>query len=66
MAREREGYRDMLEKLSEDYPNTMTKKQASEALGVSFHHLQKIIANKHITVVDGKIPIGSVVRYLCG
>ena len=27
---------------------------------------QKMIANKHITESDGKIPIGSVAKYLCG
>ncbi len=63
---EKKGYREMLLMLSEKYPNTMTKKQASEALGVSFPRLQKIIAHKRISVVDGKIPIGSVASYLCG
>ncbi|MGM9551956.1 MAG: hypothetical protein ACI3XA_06825 [Clostridia bacterium] len=66
MSREREGYREMLMYLAERYPMTMTKKQAREALGVSFTHLQKMIENKHIVVVDGKIPIGSVAKYLCG
>ena len=66
MSREREGYREMLMFLAEKYPMTMTKKQAMEALGVSFTHLQKMIANKHITESDGKIPIGSVAKYLCG
>lgn len=63
---EKAGYREMLLMLSEKYPNTLTKKQASEALGVSFPHLQGIIARKHLSVVDGKIPIGSVANYLCG
>lgn len=66
MSREREGYREMLMFLAEKYPMTLTKKQASEALGVSFTHLQKMIRNKHITECDGKIPIGSVAKYLCG
>lgn len=56
----------MLMLLAEKYPMTMTKKQAAEALGVSYTHLQRMIAKKHITEMDNKIPIGSVAKYLCG
>ena len=60
MAREKEGYRVMLSILLEKYPPTMTRNQAAEALGVSLPHLRRIIQKNHITIQDGKIPVGSV------
>lgn len=66
MSREKEGYREILSILLEKYPPTLTRKQTAEALGVSVTHLNRIILNRHITVKDGKIPIGSVASYLCG
>lgn len=66
MAREKEGYRDMLVLLLEKYPATLSRVQAGEILSISQPHLRKLIQKKHITVKDGKIPIGSIASYLCG
>ena len=66
MSREKENFRIVLQFLSEKYPMMMTKVQASEALGISKPHLDKVIRNNHIKLQDGKIPIGSVASYLCG
>ncbi len=66
MPREKPGYRDMLELLMKDYPPTMSKTLASNALGVSRTHLDKIIGKGKIKVSDGKIAIGQIASYLCG
>ena len=66
MAREKQGYRDILSMLMEQYPATMTRLMAAEILNVSPKHLRKIIKKGHIKVQDGKIPIGSIASYLCG
>ena len=68
MAREKEGYRDMLYFLSEvkKLPLAMNKGQVCDALNVSREHLSVMISKGHIKVVDSKIPIGSVANYLCG
>ena len=66
MAREKQGYRDMLSLLMEKYPATMTKRTAAVAVGVSYSHMCEIVKKGHIKVQDGKIPIGSVASYLCG
>lgn len=66
MAREAEGYRDMLMVLMEKYPATLTRQMAQEVLGISYPTLRKAIKEKRITVQNGKIPIGSIARYLCG
>ena len=68
MSREKQGYREMLCFLINDksLPMTLTKKQAAEALDVSLTHLNTIISKGHLKIQDGKIPIGSLARYLCG
>ena len=66
MAREKQGYRDMLYILMEKYPATMTRGMVAQVIGVSPRHLSEIIKKGHIKVQDGKIPIGSVASYLCG
>lgn len=66
MAREKQGYRDMLSILMEKYPATMTRGMVAQVIGVFPRHLSEIIKKGHIKVQDGKIPIGSVASYLCG
>ena len=66
MAREKEGYREMLVFVSERYGMTLQKKEACEALSVSMPHLNKMIDKGIIKCTCGKIPIGSVVSFLCG
>lgn len=66
MAREKDGYRDMLVLLMEQYPMTLSKTQAARALNIGKEKLYELIRKKHITVQDGKIPIGSIASYLCG
>jgi len=64
---EKQGYREMLGFLTDKgYGMTLSKKETQELLNVSHTHLAKIIARGHIKIVDNKIPIGSVARYLCG
>lgn len=64
--REKQGYRDMLSLLMERYPNTLTRTQAAECLGISRQYLGEIIQKGHIKIQDSKIPIGSIASYLCG
>ncbi|MBQ8390941.1 MAG: hypothetical protein IJX50_00140 [Clostridia bacterium] len=45
---------------------TLSRKEAQEVLGVSHTHLAKMINRGHIKLIDNKIPLGSVARYLCG
>lgn len=66
MPREKEGYREILMFISEKYGMTLQKKEACEALGVSLPHLNKMIKQGEIKFTYGKIPIGSIVSYLCG
>ena len=66
MPREKEGYRDMLSILMERYPMLLTKKQVCEILDLSFQTVCKLIAKGKLTCDAGKIPIGSLARYLCG
>lgn len=67
MAREKEGFREVLSFLMEkEYPAMLTRVQVGEILGISQPHLRKLIQKKHIAVCDGKIPIGSVASYICG
>lgn len=64
---EKQGYREMLAFLSErGYKMTLSRKEAQEVLGVSHTHLAKMISRGHIKLIDNKIPLGSVARYLCG
>ena len=66
MPREKEGYREILMFMSEKYGMTLQKKEACEALGVSMPHLNKMIKQGAIKFSCGKVPIGSMVSYLCG
>lgn len=66
MGREKEGFREILMMLKESYPLLLSKCETCKALGVSKPHLDKLIASGKITFADGKVPIGSVARYLCG
>ena len=68
MAREKEGYRDMLMFLNETkkLPLLLNRGQACEALGISRDYLAVLIAKGDIKLLNSKIPIGSVARYLCG
>ena len=68
MAREKEGYREMLMFLSETkkLPLLMNRGQACEALGISRDYLAVLIAKGHIKLSGNKIPLGSVAGYLCG
>lgn len=66
MAREKNGYREMLEFLAKDHPLTMTQKEAAECIGVSAPHMRKLVVMGKIKVVCGKVPIGSVANFLCG
>lgn len=66
MPREKEGYRDMLSILMEQYPMLLTKKEVCEMLGLSFNTLAKLIARGKLTCDAGKVPIGSLAKYLCG
>ena len=66
MAREKAGYREMIEFISEKYPMAMTQKEAAECIGVSLPHIRKLIRNGKIKFVCGKVPIGSVASFLCG
>ena len=43
MAREKQGYREILSMLMEQYPATKTRLMAAEILNVSPKHLRKII-----------------------
>ena len=65
MAREKEGYREMLSMLMEKYPALLTNGQAAEALGCSRRHFYNIVKRGHIKVKDGKVPIGAIASYLC-
>ena len=61
------GYRETLELLAEKHPMTVTQKDTAKILGCSLSHLKDTIIKKgHIKVVDGKIPLGSIARYICG
>ena len=66
MPREKEGYREMLALLCAKHPMLMSKKEACPILGISIPHLNKLIAQDKITYDNGKIPIGSIAKYLCG
>lgn len=65
MAREKDGFRELLEILMEKYPPTLSREAACEAIGCSPRHLYNIIKRGHIKVKDGKIPIGAIASYLC-
>lgn len=66
MPSEKEGYREILAVLADEYPLMLTRLQVCEILGISQPHLRKLIQKKRIAVKDGKIPIGSVISYSCG
>lgn len=70
MAREREGFRDMLSFLAQErnIPLVMSRCQAAEALKISRTSLNALIADGYIKVdrETNKIPIGSLAKYLCG
>lgn len=65
MAREKDGFRELLEILMEKYPMLLSKGEACDALGCSRDHLRTVIMRGHIKVKDGKIPIGAIASYLC-
>lgn len=66
MLLQREGYYEMLVKLSEDgVPATMTLGKACEVMNCSRPHLRELIRKGRIKLSDGKITIGAVARYLC-
>ena len=65
MAREKDGFRELLEILMEKYPLTLSRDEACNVLGCSPRHLYNIIQRGHIKVKDGKIPIGAIASYLC-
>lgn len=67
MAREKEGYREMLLFLSVDkkLPALANKVQICEALGISRDYLDKLIAKGDISLSSNKVTIGSVARFLC-
>ena len=65
MPREKDGFREILDMLTEKYPATLTLGETCEVLGCSRCHLRTIIGRGHIKVKDGKIPIGAVASYLC-
>ena len=63
---EKKNYRETLAFLCERYPMTLTQKETAQVLGISLGYLTKLINAKKISLVCGKIPIGSVASYLCG
>ena len=65
MAREKDGFRELLEILMKKYPPTLSRGEACEAIGCSPRHLYNIIQRGHIKVKDGKITIGAIASYLC-
>lgn len=68
MAKEKEGYREMIVFLCENkkLPLLVTKREACVAMGISRNYLTKLIIDGKITLDENKIPIGSIARYLCG
>lgn len=60
------GYRETLELLAEKHPMLVTRQTTTVILGCCTNTLDKIIKKGHIKVVDGKIPLGSIARYICG
>ena len=66
MPREPVGFRDMLAELMKEHPMLLSKTSVCEMLEVSRTYLDKLIREGKITYKDGKVPIGSVARYLCG
>lgn len=70
MAREKEGYRDMLSFLLNERgaPNLLSRSKAANVIGCSRTTIGNLIANGTLTVdtLTNKILIGSVARYLCG
>ena len=68
MAREKDGYRDMLQFLKEEYPELgllASKERTAKALKVSKDTVRKYIREGKLTEVGGKIPIMSIARLLC-
>lgn len=65
MAREKEGYREILEMLMEKYPMLLNRSEVCEVLGCSPRHLYNIIKRGHLKVKDDKITIGAIASYLC-
>lgn len=68
MAREKDGYRDMLQFLKEEYPELgllTTKERAARTLRVSKDTVRRYIREGKLSEVDGKIPIMSIARLLC-
>lgn len=70
MAKEKEGYREMLAFLTseKDVPLMMSRTQAANVLNISRTSIGNLIAGGYIALdkATNKIPIGSIARYLCG
>lgn len=65
MAREKEGYRDLLARLGELYPEraALTRKEVAAALGVSYRTVQRRV--KWPAKLP-TIPVTELARQMCG
>ena len=69
MPREKDGYRDMLQFLKEEYPDLgllASRRTVATVLKVSKDTVKKYIREGKLSEVNGKIPIMSIARLLCG
>lgn len=68
MAREKDGYRDMLQFLKEEYPDLgllASKEKTARTLKISKDTVRKYIREGKLSEVNGKIPVMSIARLLC-
>ena len=67
MPREKANFRDTYaDYKGRGFPDMLTKKEAMAAMGVGHSYFERLIREKEIKLVCGRVPLGDLARISCG